>query len=420
MSIVNEDRSDDAARRPAVGDQASARRRILFVSNTDIFFLQYRLPVAEAERARGAEVIVVAPDSGLGAEIERAGFRFVPLPLSRRGVNPWREFRTLLFLTRLYRELRPDLVHHLTVKPVLYGSMAARLSRRNPAVVNAVTGLGFVFTDADSSSVLKPLVTALYRQVLRRPRTVTIFENRDDRQEFIESGLIDPSRAALIPGLGVDCERFTRTAEPTGAPTVILPCRMLWDKGVGDFVEAAALLRERGVAARFALVGSPDPGNPSCIPEGRLREWDEDGVVEWWGQQDDMPAVFGRSNLVAFPTCYREGVPRVLLEAAASGRAIVATDMPGCTEIVRPGINGALVPTRAPAELATAIEQMLADPEARERFGERGRRIAEDEFSKQVVLEQMLELHRTLLRSDRAVETLEPSPSGVQIGATGY
>jgi glycosyltransferase involved in cell wall biosynthesis len=394
---------------PRAGAQ---RRRIVFVSNTDIFFLQYRLPVAKAELERGSEVIVVAPDSGRGEEIERAGFRFIPLPLSRRGLNPWSELKTLLFLARLYRRLDPDLVHHLTIKPVLYGSLSVRLCGRTPAVVNAVTGLGFVFTETGSTGVLKPLVMALYRQVLRRPRTMTIFENRDDRQEFIDAGLINEPQSVLLPGLGVDCERFRHTSEASGRPIVILPCRMLWDKGVGEFVRAAELLRTRGVNARFALVGTGDAGNPSCIPDAQLRAWEQEGAVEWWGHRDDMPAVFAQSHVVAFPTCYREGVPRVLLEAAASGRAIVATDMPGCKEIVRPGVNGSLIAPRDPVALADAIQLLLAIAETRTRYGASGRSIVELEFSKSTVVSQILDVHQTLLRSTRSSET-SIRPTGV-------
>ncbi|MBA2671088.1 MAG: glycosyltransferase family 4 protein [Gemmatimonadetes bacterium] len=371
---------------------------MVFVSNTDVFFLQYRLPVAQAERDRGAEVVVIAPDGGRGHEVERAGFEFIPLPLSRRGLNPWAELKTVLFLARTYRRLRPDLVHHLTIKPVLYGSLAARFCLPRPAVVNAVTGLGFVFTEA-GASLLRPLVRLLYRGVLRGPRTVTIFENGDDRREFVAAGLIPRSSAALLPGLGVDCGRYHPTAEPEGTPLVILPCRMLWNKGVGHFVDAATLLRSRGIEARFALVGSPDPGNPSCIPAAQLEQWEAEGNVEWWKHRSDMPAVFASANLVAFPTCYREGVPRVLLEAAAAGRAIVASDMPGCREVVRPGVNGELVPPGDVHALASAIETLLKDAPRRAAYGRAARGIAVSEFDADTVIGRMLALHEEVVHS---------------------
>jgi glycosyltransferase involved in cell wall biosynthesis len=396
-------------------EAAPPRRRIVFVSNTDVFFLQYRLPVATAERERGAEVVVVAPDSGCGHEIERAGFRFVALPLSRRGMNPWGELRTVAFLARLYRQLEPDLVHHLTIKPVLYGSLAARFCRRKPAVVNAVTGLGFVFTGTAASPLLRPFVRTLYRQTLRRPRTRTIFENRDDMQEFIEAGMVTEPLSTLLPGLGVDCERFRATPEPEGTPIVILPCRMLWDKGVGEFVRAAEVLRERGLGVRFVLVGSPDPGNPSCIPETQLHAWEAAGVVEWWRHRDDMPSVFAQSHVVAFPTCYREGIPRVLLEAAASARAIVATDMPGCREIVRPDLNGLLIAPRDPLALANAVQSLLESRELRHRFGAEGRAIAEREFSKVVVVDQLLQLHRQLLVRSGELTLVSDGDARVQV-----
>jgi glycosyltransferase involved in cell wall biosynthesis len=379
--------------------RSDARReaaRIVFVSNTDVFFLTYRLPLALAERARGAEVVVAAPDGGLGGEIERAGFRFVPLPLSRRGVNPWAELQALRALVRLYREFRPHLVHHLTVKPVLYGSIAARLTGRI-GMVNAVTGLGYVFTDAPGARLLRPLVKALYRMTQQHDSVRTIFENSDDRREFTTMGMTAGARSILIPGLGVNCDRFQALPEPVGEPVVVLPCRMLWDKGVGVFVEAAALLRGRGIPGRFVLVGEPDPGNPRSIPVEQLRSWADEGAVEWWGRQDDMPRVFAEANLVVLPTYYREGVPRVLLEAASSGRALVATDMPGCREVVRDGVNGLLVPPRDAAGLSDALAVLLCDAELRAEYGRAGRAIVEAEFSERSVIDRMLDLHQELL-----------------------
>ncbi|CAN5657183.1 glycosyltransferase family 4 protein [soil metagenome] len=353
-----------------------------------VFFLQHRLPVAEAEQDRGAEVVVIAPDGGRGHEVERAGFEFVPLPLSRR---------TVLFLARTYRRLRPDLVHHLTIKPVLYGSLAARFCLPRPAVVNAVPGFGFVFTEA-AASLLRPLVRLLHRGVLRGPRTVTIFGNGDDRREFVSAGLIPRSSAALLPGLGVD-GRYHPTAEPEDTPLVILPCRMLWNKGVRHFVDAATLVRSRGIEARFALVGSADPGNPSCISAAQLEQWEAEGKVEWWKHRSDMPAVFASANLVAFPTCYREGVPRVLLEAAAAGRAIVASDMSGCREVERPGVKGEHIPPGDVRARASAIETLLKDAPRRAASGRAACGIAVSEFDAGTVIGRLLTLHEEVVHS---------------------
>lgn len=385
------------------------RPRIVFVTNRDSFFTEYRLPIARAERDRGAEVVVIAPDGDAADAIRSEGFCFIPLQMLRRGIGPTGEARSFRALLALYRELRPSLVHHWTIKPVLYGSLAARLVP-NTAVVNAICGLGYVFTEGGRAAVLRPFVKAAYRVALRHGNTHTVFENPDDLDDFVRMGLIGSNEASVIPGLGVNCERFRMAPEPTGTPVVILPCRMLWDKGVGDFVEAAKILVERGIRARFALVGVPDPGNPQTVPESQLRAWAASGVVEWWGRSHDMPRTYAESHIVVLPTFYREGVPRVLLEAAASGRPAVTTDMPGCREVVQHGANGLRVPPRDVNALAGALEEMIGDAEMRRRFGAASRQIALATFSEDVIVRRMLEVHDGLIVRGRTSGAPFPAP----------
>lgn len=369
--------------------------RLLFVVNVDWFFLSHRLPLAIAARDAGIEVTIAAADTGKGAIIQSEGFQFIPLPISRKGTGIGGEIQSLLALWRLYRNLRPDLVHHVSIKPVLYGSIIARLIGGFP-VVNAISGLGYTFSTVERAGIFQRMVKLLYRIALGHSLSHTIFQNPDDRELFLSLGLIECDRTILIRGSGVDCERFMPVPEPDGGPIVVLPSRLLWDKGVREFVEAARIVRKGNPKARFVLVGSPDAGNPTAVPEDQVIDWVNEGVVEWWGHREDMPVVLSSATVVTLPS-YREGLPKVLLEAAACGRPIVATDVPGCREIVRPGENGILVPVKDPVALASAIQRLLDSKELRLTLGQAGRDIVLREFAEQVVVDQTLALYAKLL-----------------------
>ena len=369
--------------------------RVCFVVNVDWFFLSHRLPLARAARDAGAEVTLIAADTGCGDRIRSEGLAFVPLPISRRGLNVFSEAAAVLALVRHYRRLRPDLVHHVTIKPVLYGSLAAR-AVGVPAVVNAISGLGYVFTSDDRSRLLRRVVNRVYRAALGNPRSRTILQNSDDLAMFVERGLLRRGQALVIRGSGVDCSAFRPVPEPPGEPVVMLPSRMLWDKGVGSFVEAARLLRGRGARARFVLVGASDDGNPTAVPHAQLEAWRDEGVVEWWGARDDMPAALAEAAVVVLPS-RREGLPKVLLEAAACARPMVATDVPGCREVVRPGVNGLLVPPDDGPALADAVGRLLDAPAVRRDWGAAARDMAEREFAEEIVVARTMELYAALL-----------------------
>lgn len=371
--------------------------RILFVVNVDWFFLSHRLPIALAAKEAGAEVIVAAGDTGKGEEIKKHGLSFLPVPFSRKGTNPFGEARTLFALMGLYRRIKPDLIHHVSIKPVIYGSIAARILGNVP-VVNAIPGLGFVFSSPEASQVLRFIVKLAYRLALSYPNSKTIFQNADDMHRCIEEGLVQEEKAILIRGSGVNCNLFRPSPIPSGPPVVLLASRMLWDKGIGDFVEAARLLHHSHPEVRFVLVGKMDEGNPTSIPLSTLNGWINEGVIEWWGQREDMPHVLSQAHIVVLPSFYGEGLPKVLLEAAASARPIIATDIPGCREIVRHDINGILVPPRNIQALADAISKLLSAPELMRYMGEAGRAIAEEEFAEEIVIAQTLELYRKLLK----------------------
>jgi glycosyltransferase involved in cell wall biosynthesis len=313
------------------------------------------------------------------------------------GQNPFQELRVIAALVQIYRELRPDLVHHVSVKPILYGSLAAQIVG-GMAVVNAVSGLGYLFMGSLRAKLLRPFIKRLYRLALRHRQSRTIFQNPDDRSQFLSACLLRAEQTVLIRGSGVNCTTFAPRPEPDGTPVVMLPARILWHKGVGEFVEAARLIRRHGIPVRFVLVGDTQPGNPADVPAATLQAWVKEGVVEWWGYRADMQEVLHRATIVALPS-YGEGVPKTLLEAAACGKPIVTTDVPGCREIVREDVNGLLVPVRNAPALADAIRLLLQSPQLRQRFGHAGRLIAEQEFAEHLVVEQILDVYRGLLGS---------------------
>lgn len=372
-----------------------ARKKLLFLVTEDWYFCSHRLPPARAAQDAGYDVVVATRVDLRGAEIMAEGFKLVPISLRRRSRNPFREMAAIAEIARIYRHERPDIVHHVALKPVLYGSLAALLVRR-PAVVNALAGMGFLFTSSSlTAAVLRSAVSRIFRVLLNAGRSVLILQNPDDEAMLVSGGLVAPSRIRLIRGSGVDIERFAPTAEPVGTPVVLLASRMLWDKGVGEFVDAAGILRTRGVTARFVLVGDNDDDNPASIPDAKLRTWQDQGLVECWGHCDNMPSALAQAQIVCLPS-YREGLPKALLEAAACARPLVATDVPGCREIVRHGENGLLVPPRDATRLADAIELLLFDRALRLKMGAKGRDMVELEFSEVKVAKETIAVYKEM------------------------
>jgi glycosyltransferase involved in cell wall biosynthesis len=380
------------------GNDASTRPRVLFVDNDVNSFFSYRIEMARAARDAGFDVHVAAPE-GKSVEILRTeGLSFHPIPMTRSGLAPWKEFTTIAVLFRLYRRLRPDLVHHLRLKPVLYGGLAAYGSRV-PAVVGLLTGLGYVFiAESRKALLMRKLVVLSCKVAFRHGNQRIIFQNPDDQGVFIQNQILSASQTALIKGSGVDIHTYLPSPEPKGVPVVVLASRMLRDKGVIEFVEAARSLNAAGVRARFVLVGETDPGNPTAISADQLHGWADQGIVEWWGHQSNMKNVLAQANVVCLPSL-REGVPKVLIEAAACGRAIVTTDAPGCREIVRNGENGLLVPVRDSKALAAALRLLIESAPLRAQMAAKGREIAVSEFSVERVVGETLGVYRELLAS---------------------
>jgi len=371
--------------------------RLLFLVTEDWYFVSHRLPLALAAKEAGYEVAVATRPGNDVQAIEVAGIDLVPFEMDRRGMNPLKELGTVFRLARLLRRESPDLLHLVALKPVLLGNLAARLAGVKQRV-SAVAGMGFLFTEGGRGGLLMPLVCRLLGRSLRGG--LVIVQNPDDAA-LLEGLGVPADSLRLIRGSGVDLARFRVEPEPGGTPVVMLPSRMLWDKGVGEFVEAARRLKEQGVEARFVLVGAPDPANPAAVPGDRLEAWQAEGLVEWWGHREKMEAVLPQAHLVCLPS-YREGLPKVLLEAMACGRAVVTCDVPGCREAVAQGENGLLVPARDAGALAHAIGQLLEDGPLRRRFGAAGRERAERLFSTEQVARETLGVYQELLEREGA------------------
>jgi glycosyltransferase involved in cell wall biosynthesis len=373
--------------------------RVAIVTNADWYFLSHRLPIARAARDRGHEVFVVANEErDCGDRIRAEGFRFLPVPIARGSMNLLHDLATLRALRRVYREVRPRLVHHVAVKPVLYGAMAARLEKV-PAIVNALAGRGHLsHAGGMRHALLRPALALAYRAAFGGVRTRAIFQNPDDLEFFVGRGVIARERAELIRGSGVDLAAYQPTPEPDGVPVILFASRLLRAKGIADLVAACDRLRARGVRCRLLIAGEPDVANPDAIPESLLRQWAAEGRAEWLGRRDDMPKVLALANVVALPSMYGEGVPKILIEAAACARAIVTTDSPGCREIVRDGLTGRLVPRNDVRALADALESLLADRALRGRMGAAGRELAAREFGEALVARRTMDLYDRMLR----------------------
>ena len=391
------------------------RCRLLFVVNDSNFFLSHRLPLAIGALAEGYEVHLAAFPNGRLDRLRARGIRFHSLTVDRTGLRPDRDLRLFLQLSRIVRAVKPDLMHCVTIKPVIFGGLAARLLGV-PACVTALSGLGQLFESRRMSLRLaRAAALPLCRLALGHRNGRTVFQNAHDRRAFVKAGLVAADRTVLVPGSGVDPAVFRVEAEPAGVPLILLPARMLWAKGVLEFVEAARVIKAAGVEARFVLAGAAPAHNRSAVPETMLWEWEEEGTIEWLGHCDDMPALYASSSIVCLPSFYHEGVPKSLIEAAACGRPIITTSTPGCSHICRHDENGLLVPPRDIAALTAAIMRLLSDPVLRRRMGVRGRHIVQVEFQLDLVVNATLAIYRELSGAAirRPVEPSRPISQGI-------
>lgn len=356
---------------------------------------------ATAAQAAGYDVFVVARQNVSAEKIKSQGFHFIPIAFSRRSLNIISEIRVILSLLAIYQEVQPDIVHHVASKPILYGTLAAKLSGVIN-VVNAIVGMGYVFTSNDlKARLLKPLVSALYRFLMNPKGSKVVFENGDDLAALVKSGIVHEADAVLIRGAGVDVEKFRPHASSSDRiPNVTLVARMLKDKGVYEFVAAAKIINANKVKAKFILVGSSDDENPSSISTEMLKSWDGQFGVEWWGWRDDVISVLEQTDIACLPS-YREGLPKSLLEAASVGLPIVTTDTTGCREVVINDFNGYLVPVKNVEILASALNSLIDNPSLRLAMGHSGRDLVIKEFSSIRVNSETLFLYGLFFRQQK-------------------
>lgn len=378
---------------------AAIRPRVLMLVNVSWFFVSHRLPLALRALDAGFDYHVATrllPESD-GPALRAMGISVHAMPFARGGASLLADLRSAFAIAKSYRKLRPDLVHLVTLKVIIIGGLLARWLRV-PGVVAAVPGLGYAFVATGPwAATRRAAVRQLLQLALRREHCAVIFQNPEDLEYMVRAGVVDRAQTALIRGAGVDMTRFLPTPAPPGRVRVVLASRMLREKGIPLFVQAARMLHEQGLPADFLLAGDPDPDNPGSLAREELERWHAEGHVAWLGHVSDMSELLRSTHIVCLPSHYGEGVPKVLIEAAAAGRAIVATDVPGCREIVQHERSGLLVPPRDAAALAAALRRLIDDRKLREHMGLAGRRLAEESFSTDRVVDETFAVYRKLL-----------------------
>ncbi|MGO3742383.1 glycosyltransferase family 4 protein [Kerstersia sp.] len=361
----------------------------MYVVNNPAFFLSHRLPLAQAALARGDEVHLATMPGASVPEVLALGLVHHSLPMTRSGGNPLQELRTLGSIWRLFRRVKPDIVHLVTIKPVLYGGIAARLAGV-PGMVAAISGLGFLFMG--KSGWKRRIALQLYRCALGHRNSRVIFQNEEDRDALLQAGAVRPAQVVMIRGSGVDLQRYPALPEPDGPVRVVMAARLLRDKGVEEYVAAARQSAAAGAGVQWLLAGQPDPGNPASVTEDDVAGWRAEGAVEVLGERHDIAALYASAHIVALPS-YREGLPKSLVEAAACGRAVVTTDVAGCRDAITPGVTGVLVPVKDAAALARAVMELAHDAEQRREMGRQGRLLAEAEFDIRKIVQMHLAIY---------------------------
>jgi glycosyltransferase involved in cell wall biosynthesis len=390
--------------------------KLLIVSNWDWVIYNFRIALARAAREAGYEIVLVCPDGEYVSEFEEAEFRWVEWSLDRRSLNPVGEFGSVLSLARIYEDEQPDLIHHDTIKPNVYGSLATWINQlrgvrdQPPRLINSFMGIGFLFSERLLARILRQFVLPIMRFGMRQDHIVTTFSNREDYSTFVQKNLIESSQGRVMVSEFVNTNRFlpgeeeeekTRgknlaEAEGYGEPEpvrVLMAARLLWDKGVQEYVDAAKILASRDVAVEFILAGEPDRETPGFVPEEKLEAWNNIETFRWVGYCSEMPSLLRSCDVAVLPTHYNEGLPRFLVEAAASGLPLVATDLAACQRIVEHRKNGYFIQTQNADDIADAVENLARNPDIRSAMGRRSRQKAEEEFAERKVVKKWLDLY---------------------------
>lgn len=375
-------------------------KKLLIIINVDWFFLSHRLPIALGAMETGYDVHIATGITNHLQEMQSYGLTVHPTILTRGDTSIVKTLILGCQIFKLLSTLKPDILHLVTIKPVLIGGILARLCQI-PSVISAISGLGFTFTDKSTKTrLIKKLVSHLYRQAFLHPNLQVIVQNDSDLSILQAITQLPSQRFNLIHGSGIDLERFYPQDYPPGKPVVLLASRMLFSKGIQEFVEAARYLAKvKGVDARFILVGSPDPYNPTSLTTEQLVYWQQEGIVEWWGHRTDMDIVINQAHIIVLPSSYGEGLPKVLIEAAACGRPIITTNIPGCRDAIEANVTGLLVPAKDSCALAAAMESLILDPQRRASMGQAGRQRAEANFAIEDIVSAHLRIYSEIYRS---------------------
>jgi glycosyltransferase involved in cell wall biosynthesis len=377
--------------------------RIIFTANFDAFFLSHRLPIALEAQKSGYDIVVICENTGTAHLIIEHGFKYIELPFKReKRLNLFREVYCICFLYKQYKMLKPDLIHHISIKPVIYGSLVTRFMHNRIAIVNAFSGMGYLFTDS-RKKFSEFFLIPLFRFIFKQNRLKIILQNQDDLNLFLEKKIVNVSQLELIKGSGVDLNKFAFSPIPelnNNSMRIILHARMLRDKGVFEFYEAARLIKKEFPQTQFTLCGDIDKANPTSLTKEQLEQWTREGIVTWIGHQKKIREIIASHHLVVLPS-YREGLPKSLIEACAIGRPIITTDTNGCRECVIPGYNGFLVPVKDSLKLAEAIKMIIQNQNLLTEFGANSRLLAEKEFDIASVLVKTLTIYKELLKQNK-------------------
>ncbi len=375
--------------------------KVLFTVNFDGFFLSHRLPIALEAKKRGYDVIILCENTGKADKIIEQGFQYIALPFNReKKVNILREIKYVFFLYKQYKKIKPDIIHQISIKPVIYGSLVVKLLHKKIAIINAFSGMGYLFTGS-RKKISEIFLTPFFRFIFKQRRLKIILQNNDDFKFFLQKRIAKKSQLELIRGSGVDLDEFAFCPVPSineNKLRIIFPARMLRDKGVFEFYYAARLIKKTHPHFVFTLCGNIDKANPTSLSIEQLKKWNSEGFVTWIGFQKNMAKIIANHNIVILPS-YREGLPKSLIEACAIGRPIITTDTNGCRECVIHNYNGFLVPVKDHLKIVEAINNFIQNPNLLKKFSSNSRLLAEAEFDIKIVLIKTMNIYNKLLNN---------------------
>ncbi len=378
---------------------ATLNNNILYLVTEDWYFMSHRVSLAEAAIQAGFEITLLTQVSNHAETIRNLGINLIPISFPRALKRPWQDISTFIGIYKTYRKTKPDIIHNVSLKPSVYGSLMLFLgacSGEKPVVINAFTGLGYVFTSANiSARIIRLILIPLLKLLFQQDNSYLLFQNEDDKRTLVNLGIGSEERSFLIPGSGVDVDKFTPHPESESVPVIMLVARMLYDKGIEDFVSAAQQVKEQGIEARFVLVGDIDEENPAGIKPKQLKTWHSEGIIEWWGKKDNMPEVYAESHIVVLPS-HREGFPKTVIEASSCARPVITTDVPGCRDAIIANKTGLLIFPKDPSAMANAIVDLIKNKDRRIQMGKAGRKLVEEKLSTKVINLQFLDLYRNI------------------------